>query len=452
MGVALLTAGIRLPLMGTPGYVDDQLHFLIWSEMSQSSGIASVYDHRPDSSGKRWCNYPPGYVYVLRGLSDVYHWFSGRPLDKAVVVSFAAGERTADTHWTAAVFKLPAVAADIVLVMLLMILLRRRLGGIDATMVAMLYATMPAVVHNSAVWGQIDAIPTLLVVGSLEMARRRCVLWMLVLAILAVMTKAQAIIFLPIWLVLTLLWAAKQPRRISQAAGVVCTIAVMMLLPVVGALDGVWESFVGAASYYPFTHLNGFSAWFLASPLIEPHLHGNLAEWYTHDSVPGFLGITSRAWGLWAFGCVAASATVVLWRRRCDERSLFWISRLLPLAFFVLSTQMHERYLFPAIAVWAWSAFRSLRWWVCWIVVGLGVSLNVLWAWPGPPDAGWVTASRHLLYRPWLGAAAGTWCSLALVGVLLLAFAGWVDGFSPWRGNHETATIDDNSISTQAAE
>lgn len=275
---------------------------------------------------------------------------------------------------------------------------------------------------------------------------------MLALGTLAVLTKAQAIVVLPIWLVLTVMWVGERPRRIAQAAAVVLAVAAIVLLPVVGALDGVWEAYGGAAGYYPFTHLNGFSAWFLATPLLEPHLHDNLAEWYARDGVPGFLGLALRTWGLLGFGCVAVCAMVVLWRRRCDERSLFWASRLLPLAFFVLSTQMHERYLFPAIAIWAWAACRSPRWWACWIVVGLCVSANVVWAWPGPADASWVTASRHLLYRPWLGAAPGVWCSLATVCVLLLTFAGWVDGFSPGRSNRETATAHGSSVSTEAAE
>jgi hypothetical protein len=348
-----------------------------------------------------------------------------------VILPFAGGERTSATRWAAAIYKLPAVLADAAIVFLLVLLLAPRIGRTASVVVAAVYAALPAVVYNSAVWGQVDAILALLLVLSLEAARRGRIRWMLAAGTLAMLTKAQAVMLAPVWLAATVCWAVQDWRRWAEAIGIVAIVVIVVLAPFIGALDGVWESYAGASGYYPFTHLNGFSAWFLGDALDRPHLEGNIAAWYARDDAPAFLGITPRTWGLVGAGCVGAFVLVVLWRRRCDETALAWAARVLPLAFFVLSTQMHERYLFPAIAIWAWAAWRSRRWWVGWLLLGVCGSVNILWAWPGPSDAVWVSQARHLLYSHWLGLPCGVWCGAILLLIFAAALAGWFDdGFT----------------------
>jgi dolichyl-phosphate-mannose-protein mannosyltransferase len=434
--ILLLTLIVRFPFLPTPGFIGDQTQFLMWSSMSRSDGIESVYSLRPDGSGKYWCNYPPGYVYVLRALAIAYRGVSGRDLDDSVIRGFIVRDDSPATRWAAALYKLPAVAADAILAVLLFLLLAGRIGTAWATLVAVLYALMPAVIHNSAVWGQTDAIPTLLVIASLEMARRKRALWTIGFAGLAVLVKPQVTMMAPIWLAVVFCWTGGNWRRWMQAVVLAAAIIIVGLLPVRSGLNGVWKSYVGAAAYYPFTHLNGFSAWFIENPMIEPHLGEMsagaapgepLSKWYIGDAVPGFLEITHRTWGLLGVACVSLYVLIYLLRARCDDRSLLWAARLLPLAFFVLPTQMHERYLFPAIAIWAWTAGRSWRWFLGWLLIGLCASLNVLWSWAGPSGAGWATWCTQLLHRPWLGVAPGVWCSMVLCGLLVVALLDWAD-------------------------
>jgi dolichyl-phosphate-mannose-protein mannosyltransferase len=427
--ILLLALTVRLPFLSAPGFIGDQLQFLMWSSMSQSTGLDSVYSPRPDGSGKYWCNYPPGYVYVLRGLAGAYRSISGQDLDQSVIRGFIARDDSRTTRLAAAIYKLPAVAADAALGILLFLFLASRTGQTWATLVAALYVLMPAVIHNSAIWGQIDTLPTLLVVVSLEMARRRQIVWMIAFAAIAILVKPQALMMSPVWLAVLLCGTGANARRL-QAVAVGAAIIVAAMLPVRGGLPGVWASYAGAAKYYPFTHLNGFSVWFLGDPLLEPHLgepfagtavpQESLSDWYARDDVPIALGITPRACGLLAVAAVGLCAFIILCRRRCDERSLHWAARLLPLAFFILPTQMHERYLFPAIALWAWSACRSWRWLASCLLIGLCASINALWVWSGPPTAAWAAWCTQLLHRPWLGVAPGIWCSVLLSCLLVL--------------------------------
>ncbi len=234
-------------------------------------------------------------------------------------------------------------------------------------------------------------------------------------------------------------------RRVGRwlmLPAIAALVAVIVLIPFRHVLDGVWQAYAGAASFYPFTHLNGFSAWFLSAPLREPHLGSvPLTDWYVSDSTSVFLGLSPRLWGLIGVLAVWGLVLEMLWRRRCDARSLFWAARTLPLAFFVLSTQMHERYLFQALAIWAWAFLPCRRWWLCWLAVCGAASVNIFWAWPGPGDGAWVTTATEVLHRTWLWLPPGVWCGGALIIVLALSSIGWIDGIS-WRATRTPAASD----------
>ena len=91
-------------------------------------------------------------------------------------------------------------------------------------------------------------------------------------------TKPHALIFVPIWLMLSVVDLGSDIRRWLQAAVVVLLLVTALMAPLYGAWDGVREAYVGAPDFYPFTHINGFSAWFLAHPLIEPHHEDGVAQ------------------------------------------------------------------------------------------------------------------------------------------------------------------------------
>lgn len=426
--VSALALAVRCLFIAGPGFPIDQAQFVEWSHRTRADGLTGPYVPRPNAAGRPSCNYPPAYLYVLRGLAPVFDWLAptGITLNETLSTEILLQRETQATRLAVWLYKTPAVLADALLGGFLVIWLARRTRRRTAVVIASIYACLPVVVHNSTIWGQVDGIPALLIVASLEAARRRNIRWMSALAVLAVLTKAQAAMMLPLWLIVAMRWAGRDRRRWATVAAIALGVLMVVLLPFANVLtDGVWDAYAKAAAYYPYTHLNGFSVWFLAHPLSEPHLHDNLARWYHGDNLQGPMGITARTWGLTALLCMWACVVAALWRRTRDEHTLFWSARILSLAFFVLSTQMHERYLFPAIAIWAWTYVRSPRWWAGWILLGLCATLNVLWVWPGPPDAIWTSWLGRALHRPWLGILPGQWCSLALTALLGATLVGW---------------------------
>lgn len=251
------------------------------------------------------------------------------------------------------------------------------------------------------------------------------------LAALAMLTKVQTVVFLPLWLAIGLFYTVHRPRRRLAVAGAALGVALVVSAPFWGDVSGVASAYTAAADRYPYTHLNGFSAWFLSHPLDRPRLE-SMGTAYARDDSPLAFGLTPRSLGISAFGLVCIGVWLVLRRRRCDTASISWAARVLPLAFFVLSTQMHERYLFQAVAVWAWSATATRRWWAAWLAVGACAFANVMWVWPGPGGGAFIGAVRDILWVRWVWLWPGASCALLLIAVLMLSGCGWVDRFRPW--------------------
>ena len=158
--MAAVALAVRLPLMSGPGFGPDQDEFFVWSHRAAVGELADVYrvslTYRPS-------NYPPVYIYALRGLATVFQWRTGRTLDDSVRVEVYRGLPTQAARVAVSLFKWPAVIADVILGALLVLWLWRRLRPVGAVAVSCAYVLLPSVIHNSSVWGQVDAVPSLFV-------------------------------------------------------------------------------------------------------------------------------------------------------------------------------------------------------------------------------------------------------------------------------------------------
>lgn len=435
LAVAILALVVRVPWLPMLGFKTDQLLFMVWSDLARSDSALSpsgggfdvVYSLGTGVPGQRLCNYPPLFLYVLRALPATYEAIAPaeEPFNRELLIDVEMSKNTPAVRRAAAVYKLPGVVSEVLLATLLVFFLSRRLPLITATTVAALYAISPAIVQNSAIWGQVDGILTLLLVISLEMLIRNRILLAALFALLAFLFKAQALMLAPIWLVAGSLWAGADLKKWLQLAAVLTGTALVVLVPFAGALHGVWSAYSTANTFFPMTHVNGFSFWFVVHPLLSPHLAAkNVAEWYVSDRVPIFLGITPLAYGTIAVLTVWVYVLLRTLVNRAKVDIVFWAARLLPLAFFILPTQMHERYLVPAIGIWAWACVPGKRWWLCWFAISICAAINVFWAMPGPNAAAWASDVAVVLHREWLGLAPGVWCGVCLIAVFLVSLRG----------------------------
>ncbi len=442
LSIVAIALGVRIPLAAGPGFLPDQHQFLLWAYLAADHGFPSVYEtYEAAGRTRRWCNYPPAYVYVLRGCAELYPWLTGQPLDIAAIRAMSLGEDSREYRLGYILFKTPAMLADALTAACLFVFIRRRASARLAGAVAVAYAVLPPVLHNSAVWGQVDSIHTLLMLLSVEAASRRRWLPMVAAASLGVLFKAQALLLLPLWLVALIdpgersLVAAGRQCLARGATGllVFAAFAAIMTAPFYPHWRGAYDAIFGAVGHYPYVHLNGFSLWFLLNPLSDV---GQTFAPYVRDDGPTWLIATPRLLGMLALLGVWVMVAVRLYRSSRTRADFAWAARVLPLAFFLLPTQIHERYLFPAIALWAWG-MRGVWWdWAGWLLVALCHQLNLSWVYPGPHGSALRDAAEWFFSGAG-GAAVGIASALVVAAILLITLG---SPFWPGPTSREGAT------------
>ena len=206
-----------------------------------------------------------------------------------------------------------------------------------------------AYLYNSYIWGQIDSIHTCLVFLALLIGIKRPVPGFL-LYLLAFNTKTQAIIFLPLML-LVLIYST---RNLKQLAGMLLAgtiIQYLILLPFIsgGSIDEMWYSLTHLVDYYRNVSINAYNMW-----------HIFFRDAYHTMDYETFGPLTYKQIGLILFFISSGLALLPMMfrlmreykaRRVSDDtmQMMFLLAGLLSLFFFYFNTQMHERYSHPML-------------------------------------------------------------------------------------------------------
>ena len=181
LGAALL---VRLVLaVCVRGYNTDINCFSAWSERIYSLGPGAFY------AEDYFCDYPPGYMLLL--------WLPAALRDLLGLTVQGAGHLL--------LLKLLPILCDLLGAHLIWRVARRRgVSELIAAVLALFYALNPAAIIDSAAWGQIDSVFTLLVVlCALEAIDERYPLSLIAFAA-AMLVKPQAMLFAPLGLVFIL--------------------------------------------------------------------------------------------------------------------------------------------------------------------------------------------------------------------------------------------------------
>ncbi|MFO0753902.1 MAG: phospholipid carrier-dependent glycosyltransferase [Thermodesulfovibrionales bacterium] len=298
------------------GYPTDIATFKAWAVHAAGRGLFHLY-----ASGT-FVDYPPGYLYVLYGIGKLRELLS---------LDFNSGAFLV-------LLKLPALIADLLSSLLLFSSARNRMGDRAALGIALAYLLNPAVILNSAVWGQIDSVLALLIVVCLSLVVRKQVQWAVVVFVCAVLVKPQALIISPV-----LIAALIRERSVNtslRAALYGLAAFVLLVLPFSlqqGPLWPLWivELYRKTLTSYPYASLNAFNLFSL--------LGGN----WIPESAPLFC-LPYGIWGSIFIVCITA-ASFFLSLRSKDPGGVYGIGMFLFAAVFLFASRMHERYLFPLL-------------------------------------------------------------------------------------------------------
>lgn len=395
LGAFLAGILIRASLLTNPGYGPDISYWKSHLTYSVFFGIQNVYGMEMPLQ-----QYPPLLLYILWGLGLIYTGLWPQARDTPLLTAFV---------------KLPAVVADLLVAALLVAFARRHAGTgtLSPRWTAAIIALHPALIWISAYWGQVDILHSSICVAAWGAAIAGSSLLAGGLLALGVMTKPQGLIILPAAAVL--LFARTGWRGMLRAfvSGVVVVSALLLPFLLAGYGRELLGIYLGSAGKYPYLSVNAFNPWGVAALFTG----GNFGESLVRDdqALGGFL--TPRMIGLLLFG--VSTVWICLRALLHGGRSSFSASRawrlltLQWLAFFLLPTEVHERYLAPALISMIVALILDRRWWWVYLIISLSVLLNVIYVLPGLPV--FLTFVRNVTMEGSLVAIALVFVAVVLV-------------------------------------
>ncbi|ODA39486.1 glycosyltransferase family 39 protein, partial [Desulfosporosinus sp. BG] len=268
--------------------------------------------------GRNASDYPPLYIYVLFLIGKI-------------------GSISALSPYFTLLLKLPSIVADIATSFLIYKLAKKYLALEISILLAAFYIFDPAVLINSTIWGQVDSFFTLIIVAAVVLLSEKKIALASVLFTAAVLMKPQGIIFLPV-----LFFELIRRKNLTSWLKVFISALVttlVVVLPFSLNMNGLWifKLFASTLAEYPYASVNAFNFFSL--------LGANFAK----DAGTLFV-LSYHNWGLIAIVMITAFSWFVFIKGK-SRINASAVALLLIDGVFTFSTRMHERYLFPAVAL-----------------------------------------------------------------------------------------------------
>lgn len=381
------------------GYNTDINCFSAWSERIFANDPAHFY------AEDYFCDYPPGYMLLL-WIPAALRSLLGLPLQGGVHLFL---------------LKLTPILCDLLGAWLIWRTARRH-GVSDriAAVLAMLYAFNPAVFIDSAAWGQIDSVFTLLIaLCALQAAEEKYIPSLLAFAA-AMLIKPQAMLFAPLGLAAILIFLLRRRngrKTLEFILGVIAALALIYAAAflfyigraqsaadaILGPIPWMIELYGGTMGSYGYLTINALNLYALLG-----------FNWTATASQPLW---TIFAWALFA---LSYALCILICAKSKKNRHLLLSGGLLIALIYTFGPMIHERYIFPALLLLAlaYAMDRDRRLLVSLSLFGITAAMNellVLQGGMGAANYGHLQSSEQ-----WLNAL------LALVNVGNAFYLAWV--------------------------
>ncbi len=368
--ILILAAGFLLRIIFSLflTYEPDFLTWKIWGSQITEVGFSKFYDNF-------WCDYMPGYLYVLRALDGV--------------------KSTFPVFLTDILFKIPANLADLGISVSIFYALRRITTVRNAMIASVVYLFNPASLSNSTFWGQVDSFHALPILLSIITALGRRYVLSGIFAALAFMIKPPSIVVFPLIGLIAIEPLFREYRKptiktfiptLKVVLAIVIT-SVILTLPFIwdkldafgyiftGPLELIRARFSAAYDQYTYASLNAFNFW------------GSFAMWRNDGTL--FLGISYKSWGTVIFASIytliGALLVRVVYKSRGERGKdfsyfIYQAITLIIFSLFLFITRAHERHLLPAIVFFTLLTYRHWILWYLYAIVSLVYVLNMVYS------------------------------------------------------------------------
>lgn len=390
--ILLLSLGIRLAV--TPyGTFGDINAYREWTQRLMTYGMGDFYFTQ--------CIYPPGYIYVL----------------------FVVGKIGLTSDF---IFKLPSIFSDIITIYLIYFLVMKLLGRRKALITAFIYGISPCIFANTAMWGQADGtanLPTFLsfcffagYLAQEKKIRKKIFLIASGLSIgLSFATKPNGIFLLPFFLMAIIFWKKVEIRRVFLES-------IMFLLPAILLFFVVFVPFTGKKDYFkfvssvtiesvechPMTSYAAFNFW-------------RLYKDWSPDNGKAWI-LTYKEWGRGAFILCTVFILIAFVKKMRQAggggKVVFFLAETLVLYYlfwFLFTTGVHERHMFPIFAFLAVAAAFKKSYWIFYFILTIVYTINLGYVSKG------IVFNQNNLYTPEL-LILYPWLLMAVWVIMMIKF------------------------------
>ncbi|HKW44696.1 MAG TPA: phospholipid carrier-dependent glycosyltransferase [Candidatus Eremiobacteraceae bacterium] len=339
LGAGLL---LRLLLLPSQGHVTDIGSFESWTLSLNKFGVKAFY------SQAGFVDYPPGYMLVLWCVGQLFKLF------------FVSN----DYYHLLFLVKMPAILSDIGIGLLIYLIVRRQWPMAAALSAVAVFVLNPASWFVSAYWGQADSVAAVFLVLAVYLALKDRFEWAWAALAFAVLIKPQPLVIAP----LLVFWQLRRqaPWRLLLAPLIGAAVAWLGSLPFAPAFDPaavltwLYQRYQTGISVYQVNSANAFNLYSIVRDMWQPDteiVRVCLPPGLGGGCVPG-LGFPQYDWGIAIFVFLLVALTWRQWRTTGDDvesgqREYRFVAAcfIALLGYFMLTTRVHERYMFSALAI-----------------------------------------------------------------------------------------------------
>lgn len=317
--IIILGTVSRIFFIGKYGYSTDMSCFKAWAENLYAHGLSNFY------TLDIFKDYPPGYMYVLYILGAIKNCLSLNSFEFTCLI------------------KLPAVITDIICAILIYKLAYKKLNHNLAFVLSLSYVLNPAIVFDSAVWGQVDSVYMLFIFLAIYCITEKKYLYGFISFAIGVLIKPQGFIFAPVFLyaIYEILSVNKFNKKSVYLVFqyILCSglIFFALIIPFTKNFDfmPVINQYIETFKSYPYATMNAFNSF----------MYANL-NWFDISN-PKFSVFFSIA----EFVLITLITLFVFWflAKSKSKSKYFFSAALLNILVYVFTFKMHERYIFPVI-------------------------------------------------------------------------------------------------------
>ena len=322
------------------GFGVDISCFMGWSSAVYEHGFGEFYNL------EIFTDYPPGYMYVLwviGWIRDIFNMTS----DTAIVL----------------LLKLPSIICDILMGGIIYRIAREKATEFKSLFASVLFMFNPAIFINSSLYAQVDAVLGILVLLTVYFIYKKKLIPSYFTFCIGFLVKPQMAFIAPVLLLAIIEqvflhrdYKNYEERKkfwkdffINLGSGLLA-IGSLVLLAYPFGLETVFNQYTETIESYPYVSVNAYNFWTMLGQ-----------NWVFQDTE--MLGLPMKTWGT-IFICAVFALVFVYWlisiiRKQKDTSKYFFMGALSIIGICTMSVRMHERYMFPAIALLL--AFAVLR-------------------------------------------------------------------------------------------